>query len=100
MSEEKPSLLKELFPDGIRGLFIVLVSLLTFFFQQLNGTMRELTAAIRTIELRVTQIEADRSAKSEQYRNVVQDVQEMKTQMAQISVLTKTMTEFMAKYQK
>lgn len=97
MARNKNSSIHEWISDGLKGLAVCVSGLIVFSYQQLNSTMRELTSVTRAIELRVTSIEVDRNAGKEQYKNFMQDVQNMKTDMMQVKERMNVIADFLAK---
>ena len=74
-----------------KGIVILLYSLAAFFSSQLNSTMKELTSAIRAIELRVTRMETIRDQTAPAYDRLIIEFQEMKTSIAEIKSEVKAM---------
>lgn len=90
--------------SGFKGAAVCICGLIVYSYQELNTTMKELTSVSRAIELRVTSIEADRTAKGEQYKMFVQEMQGLKTDFqglkvdfSQLAVRFQTMADFVAK---
>lgn len=91
------SALEDWVNSGLKGLAVVTCGLVAYSYQELNGTMRELTSVTRAIELRVTAMEADRNAKLEQYKTTLSDVQDLKVQMSQVAIRIQTLADFVAR---
>lgn len=83
----------EWFGEGFKGVITIAVSLMAFFAQQMSTTMKELTVAIRAIEIRVTSIEVARDSSLASYQKMGQDVQEMKNQITQVMIMLKSLEE-------
>lgn len=85
------------FEAAFRAVIVVTISLVAHTYNQLNGTMSELGATLRAIELRVASIEVDRSNVKERYASVLTDIQELKLQISQLTIRTQTLADFIAK---
>lgn len=96
--------IREWLDSGLKGATVCICGLIVYSYQQLNGTLKELTIVTRAIELRVTAIEADRTAKGEQYRNFVtemqglkNDFQSLKVDFSQLTARFQTLADFIAR---
>lgn len=90
--------------DALKGLIVIGCGFIANSYHELNATMKDLTSVTRAIELRVNTIESDRSAKTEQYKSFVTEMQNMKTDyqalkvdFSQIQTRLQTMSDFIVK---
>ncbi len=88
---------------GIKSLVFCVFTMFTFFVHQLNDSIAKLTEELHTIEVhqieidkRVLEIEVSRKISIAGYEKVVQDVQDLKTQMVQLVARTQTIADFIS----
>jgi hypothetical protein len=102
------------FGDAFKGLVFVVFALFSFFVHQLNGNISALTDQLKTMEAhqvktdeRVLQIEVSRQVNMEEYKKVVgdvqksmQDIQDIKNNVGQMTIRIQTLADFVAKRSK
>lgn len=93
--------------SAVKGLFICIFSMFTFFASQLSSNIAVLTTQFTSMDKRISAIEISREVTMEAYKKVVSDVeksrtdiQDLKSELAQLGMRIQTVADVVAKHLK
>lgn len=92
---------------AIKSLAFCVFTMFTFFVNQLNSNIKDLTTQLRSLELhqveedkRISVIEVSREINMAGYQKLIADVADMKLQLTQMMARQQTISDFVSKHVK